>query len=115
MMNITKQMMADRLLAGETIEGYRENGNSMLPLIRSKQPVDISPVNVSLLEKGDIVFCRIGQKFFLHLISAVEEGQVQISNNHGYINGYATKTNVFGIVSAVDGKIRASATSKIRK
>ena len=114
-MNTTKQLMADRLLAGETIEDYRENGSSMTPIIYSRQPVTISPVNTDLLEKRDIVFCRIGQKFYLHLVTAVEEHQVQISNNKGFVNGYASKENVFGIVSAVDGKPRSSAQSKIRK
>lgn len=70
----------------------------MVPLIYSRQPVDIRPVDKEL-EKGDIVFARIGRKFYTHLISAIKENRVQISNNHGHVNGWTSKENVFGLVT----------------
>ena len=97
-MNTVKEMMVKRLQSGETIRGYKEGGNSMVPLIYSRQPVDIRPVDKEL-EKGDIVFCRIGQKYYLHLISALDGDRVQISNNHGRVNGWTKRENIYGLVS----------------
>jgi hypothetical protein len=96
--NIVKELMVKRLLQGETIKGYKEGGNSMVPLIYSRQPVDIRPVD-KVLSKGDIVFAKIGQRYYLHLISAVDGDRVQISNNHGHVNGWTHTSNVFGIVT----------------
>lgn len=69
----------------------------MTPLIKHRQPVDISPVDRPV-KKGDIVFCRIGKRYFLHLVSAVRDEYVQISNNHGHINGWTHQSNVYGFV-----------------
>lgn len=101
-MNV-KQLMVERLLAGETIKKYKEGGNSMVPRIYSRQPVDIRPIDKDL-EVDDIVFARIGNRYFLHLISAInaDGSRVQISNNHGHINGWTPIANVFGLVSVSD-------------
>lgn len=95
-MNV-KDLMAERLLNGESILGYKEGGNSMVPLIYSRQPVDITPVDRDI-EVNDIVFCRIGKRYWMHLVTAIDGDRVQISNNHGHINGWTHKSNVFGFV-----------------
>lgn len=77
---------------------YKEGGNSMLPLIKSRESVDIRPVDRQL-DCGDIVFARIGNRYYTHLISAVDGDRVQISNNHGHVNGWTHKSNVFGLVT----------------
>lgn len=99
-MNVTKELMVKRLQAGETIKGYKEGGDSMVPLIYSRQPVDIVPVDREI-EKGDIVFCRIGQRFYTHLVTATTDRSVQISNNHGHVNGWTPKKRVYGFVIPV--------------
>lgn len=114
-MNTTKLLMIERLRAGETIKDYKEGGNSMIPLIYSRQPVTISPVNVDLLEKEDIVFCKVNGKFYTHKVTAIQGDQVQIGNNKGHINGWTSKDNIFGIISAVEGKPRSSAQVKIKR
>jgi hypothetical protein len=93
-----KQMMVEKLLAGESILKYREGGNSMTPLIKSRQPVDIRPVDREL-RKGDIVFARVSGRFFMHLVSALDGDRVQISNNHGHVNGWTTRDKIYGFVS----------------
>ena len=90
--------MRERLLAGETIYGYREGGNSMVPLLYSMEPVDIRPIDRDPV-KGDIVFCKIGRKYYTHLVTGVKKGRYQISNNHGHVNGYTSRENIFGFVS----------------
>ena len=93
-----KDLMVARLQNGETIYGHKESGNSMSPLIESREPVDIRPVDREL-KVGDIVFVRIGRRYYLHLVSAINNDRVQISNNHGHVNGWTSKANVFGLVT----------------
>lgn len=63
----------------------------MTPLIKSGQEHVLSPINLSDVEVGDIVFCKVkGSK---------GDRGVLIGNNHGKINGW-TKS-VFGKVTKI--------------
>ncbi|MFD2563333.1 hypothetical protein [Aquimarina rubra] len=86
----------DKLLNGETIVS-KEPGNSMLPILQSKQPVVLEPVNWEDCKAGDIVFCKVRGNCFTHLVKGknVKRGLL-IGNNRGRINGW-TK-NVYGKV-----------------
>ena len=87
---------ADKLLAGETIIS-KEPGNSMTPLLKSKQPVKIQPCTWQMVELGDIVYCKVRGHHYTHLVKAKDPKRgVLIGNNHGRINGW-TK-NVYGKV-----------------
>ena len=91
--------IAGLLQEGKTIEKYKEAGNSMLPIIKSNQPVKLIPVTEDIeLKNGDIVFCKVKGKYYTHKISKTKENQYQISNNHGFVNGWITRKNIFGKV-----------------
>lgn len=90
-----------QLDSGLTVSGYKEGGNSMTPIIKSQQPVTVAPLSGRELAKGDVVFCKVNGRFMLHKILAIKDGQVQIGNNHGRINGWTSVRNVFGIVTKV--------------
>lgn len=93
---------ADLLREGKTIERYKEAGNSMLPLIKSNQPVKLEPVTSETpLAVEDIVFCKVKGKYFTHKISGIKEERFQISNNHGFVNGWTTRRNIFGKVTKI--------------
>ena len=94
--------LAERLRAGETVE-CRPTGDSMTPIIKSRQLVTISPVDAATLRKGDVVLAKVGGRYLLHKVSALRGDRVQISNNHGHVNGGTSRAQVYGIVSAVDG------------
>ena len=84
------------LLDGETIIS-REPGNSMTPILKSRQPVRIKPCTWSDVQKDDIVYCKVKGNFYTHKVIAINNKKgVLIGNNHGHNNGW-TK-NVFGIV-----------------
>jgi hypothetical protein len=53
-----------------------------------------------LLEVGDIVLARVAGAVYLHLVSALANGRVQISNNRGRVNGWTGPDRVFGIAAA---------------
>lgn len=114
-MNANVKRAIERLQAGETVDDYKEGGDSMEPILKSRQPVTLSPVDTSLLEKGDIVFVRVRGNVCTHLVSALQPNRVQISNNGGHVNGWTSRMNVFGIVSAIDGRVLRKAQSKILK
>lgn len=76
---------ADKLKKGETVQ-FRPRGNSMTPKINSGDLVTISP-EVDSIEKGNIVFCKVGRNYYVHLVKAIKGERYQISNNHGHVNG----------------------------
>ncbi len=85
-----------KLNDGKTIIS-KEPGNSMLPLLKSKQPVRIAPIAGEDCEVGDIVYCKVRGNVFTHLVKGKNNKRgLLIGNNHGRINGW-TK-NVYGKV-----------------
>ena len=89
----------ERLEAGETIIS-REPGNSMTPLLKSRQPVRLIPCDWLMVKKGDIVYCKVRGNYYTHLVKAVDSKRgVLIGNNHGHNNGWTRK--VFGKVVEV--------------
>ena len=91
---------AAHLKAGETcwVLGI---GNSMTPILKSKQPVIVKPVtNEMELKKRDIVLAKVKGHYYLHLIHGIKgNGQeFLIGNNHGHMNGWVSRNNVFGKV-----------------
>jgi hypothetical protein len=97
--NWADQHIAD-LRAGKTVQ-FRPHGDSMRPLIKSGQLVTCEPLQQPP-KVGDIVLCLVGTKQYVHLVKALGSGSVQIGNNHGKINGWASLYNVFGIVVKVE-------------
>jgi len=88
-----------RILAGEVVTN-REGGNSMTPILRSKQPVELRAVDRPL-KKGDIVYAKVHGHFYTHLVTAVgSDGRVQIGNNHGHINGWTH--DVIALVTPIE-------------
>lgn len=104
----------EQLEAGHTVEDYREGGNSMVPLIYSRQPVTLAPVDRTRLERGDIVFVKVKGRIYTHKVLGVRKGQVQIGNNHGGVNGWTKVENVYGIVTEVEGRLIGGAQEKVR-
>ena len=93
--------VVETLRAGKTIHKYREAGNSMLPILKSNQPVTLEPVGDKALKVGDIVFCKVRGNYYTHLISKIRGRQYQISNNHRFVNGWVTKNSIYGIVTKI--------------
>lgn len=74
-------------------------GNSMTPILKNGQRVVVEPVTVeTVLEKNDIVFCKVGGNYYLHKIIAIKGLRYQIGNNHGKINGWVGRNSIYGKV-----------------
>lgn len=69
----------------------------MTPRIQSGQEVTIRPIDEKIVP-GMIVLAKVKGRHYLHLVSARDGRRVQISNNHGHVNGWTTVDRVFGIV-----------------
>lgn len=94
-----KNYKVEKLLAGETIIS-KEPGNSMLPIIKSRQPVELTPTKWEDVEIDDIVYCKVKSHFFTHLVKGKDDQKgVLIGNNKGGLNGW-TK-NVYGKVTKI--------------
>lgn len=61
----------EKLLLGETIIS-KEPGNSMLPIIKSKQPVKLEPTTWDKVKIGDIVYCKCHGNLYTHLVTAID-------------------------------------------
>lgn len=93
--------LIEKLKNGEKIT-LNPRGNSMTPKIKSGQKIELSPIKeTDDISKGNIVFCKVSGRIYIHLVTAVRGNQYQISNNHGHINGWTTRENIFGIVSHI--------------
>ena len=93
---MNKNWKIEKLLAGETIIS-KEPGNSMLPIIKSRQLVKLIPVTWEQVDVGDIVYCKIRGSMLTHKVVAKDPKKgCQIANNSGYVNGW-TKS-VYGKV-----------------
>lgn len=89
----------ERLSMGETFI-TSEKGNSMLPIIESKQHFELIPYSLDHCIVGDIVYCKVKRHYYTHIVKAVDAVKgVLIGNNQGLINGWTKK--VFGKVSRV--------------
>jgi len=96
---VAHNFKVEKLLAGETIIS-REPGNSMTPILQSRQPVRIEPCTWQDVKKGDIVYCKVRGNYYTHLVKSKQPSKgVLIGNNHGRINGWTTK--VYGKVTEI--------------
>jgi phage repressor protein C with HTH and peptisase S24 domain len=87
----------ERLQRGEVVQ-FRPHGNSMTPRVRDGQLVTVIPCKNP--RRGDVVLCRVGRSELLHLVKAVRGERVLIGNNHGRLNGWTNRRNIFGRVEA---------------
>ena len=101
---------ADELLNGKTVS-FRPKGNSMEPKISSGDLVTVEPFTekdprIPIAEKGDIVFCRVGRNYYVHLVQAVKgklgDCRYQSGNNHNPTHGTIGRANRFGKVIRVE-------------
>lgn len=80
----------ERLKNGETIIS-KEPGNSMLPILKSKEPVILTPVEDPCdgsIVPGDIVFAKVHGNCYTHKVYGVNPDKgVLIGNNKGHMNG----------------------------
>src|SRR5580704_5452923 len=78
---------------------FRPRGNSMTGKIDSGQLVTVKAVTTDILQVGDIVLCKVSGRQYLHLIKQIgADGRFLIGNNKGFINGWTTANNIYGIV-----------------
>jgi len=96
---LENRISAEHLKAGEVVK-ITGIGNSMTPILKSRQPVICIPVTQdTILNKKDIVFCKVNGKYYLHLIWSLKPGdRFLIGNNHNHPNGVISRKNIYGKV-----------------
>lgn len=68
----------------------------MTPRIKSGQKITLIPID--RITVGDVVLAKVSGRHYIHLLSAIDGERIQISNNHGWVNGWTTRKKVFGRV-----------------
>lgn len=89
------------LRRGETVS-FRPRGHSMKGRIESGQLCTVEPLDDRPLEVGDIVLCKVRGAQYLHLVKAIRGAQYQIGNNRGGINGWISRSSIYGRLVRVD-------------
>ena len=96
------------LRQGKTVQ-VRPRGNSMKGRVESGSLVTIAPCEASSLSVDDIVLVRVGGNDYLHLIKAIQPGDVlgnglrfQIGNNRGRINGWVGPNSIYGKATRIE-------------
>lgn len=74
----------------------------MRPRIKSGQLCTVEPIDVTELDVGDIVLCKVRGAEYLHLVKAIQGPRFQIGNNRGHINGWITASSIFGRLVSVE-------------
>ena len=94
-----KKIVIAKLQNGEKVI-HRGKGNSMTPIIKSGQQVELEPCTWEQAKVGDAVFCKVRGMITTHLVTAKNEKKgCRISNNHGHVNGWTKQ--VYGKVTKV--------------
>ena len=78
----------------------KPKGNSMKGKVKSGATVTVEVAEE--YEKGDIVLVKVKGKVYLHLIKAVKDKQYQIGNNKGGINGWVSKSAIYGLATEIE-------------
>lgn len=89
------------LREGKTVS-FRPRGNSMTPKIQSGQLCTVEPVKPEKVTVGDVVLCKVKGNEYLHNVTAIHNGRFQISNNHGFINGWIGPFTVYGRLTKIE-------------
>jgi hypothetical protein len=90
---------AELLQSGKTIIS-KEPGNSMLPIIKSREPVDLTPCTVDQVDPGDIVYFKVKGRFYTHIVRAIDSKRgCLIVNAKGHVNGWTR--NIYGKVTKI--------------
>ena len=93
------KITCDHLRAGETCKMIGIC-TSMIPILQSRQAVICTPATEStVLEKKNIVLCKVNGHYYLHLIHAIgPDCRCLIGNNHRHMNGWTSRNQIYGKV-----------------
>lgn len=83
----------------------------MRPLIESGAEVELAPIKDGI-QVDDIVLVRVAGRVYLHKVSALDRGRVQISNNQGRVNGWVSSNAVMGRAIRIDNDPKPKTNGK---
>jgi phage repressor protein C with HTH and peptisase S24 domain len=105
---VTETFAYDVLRRGAEQVIIKPRGHSMEPLIMDRQQVTIRRLHDDdVLTVGDIVLARVRGHVYLHKITAISGGRIQISNNHGHVNGWTHRDRIAG---RIEGNVMTEET-----
>lgn len=98
-MNLSQAAMT--LSVGQSVN-LRPSGHSMTPIIHHRQQVTLTPdTDDDQFKAGAVVLVKVRGAWLLHRISKVGDGEFQIANARGKVNGWVRRTAIAGIVTKI--------------
>lgn len=87
----------EKLRRGETVT-LKPSGNSMHPIVKNGERVTVEPLpEDAKLTKNTVVLCTVRGRQYLHqVVSTRPNGDVLVANNRGHLNGWTSRSNVYG-------------------
>ena len=70
--------------------------------IESGQLCTVKPLGDHTPSAGEIVLCKVKGSQYLHLVKATRGDQFQIGNNKGRVNGWVSRSGIYGILVKVE-------------
>lgn len=70
----------------------------MRPTIRLVQRVDLRPLRPGEPLAGRVALAKVGGRFWLHRVSDERGGEVHVVADNGMVNGWTSRTAVFGVL-----------------
>lgn len=100
---MARNFKVEKLERGEYIVS-RESGNSMTPLIKSREPIILEPeTDWNKFAKGDIAYVKIHGRYYTHLVHSVDADKgILIGNNHGHVQGWTKRVYAKGHIIPSD-------------
>ena len=89
------------LQQGHSVQ-VRPQGGSMRGRIESGQLVTLSPVSLSEIAVGDVVFVRWRGNYRLHLVKEIQGTRYLIGNNVGKVNGWIEGVDILAKATAIE-------------
>lgn len=103
-----RNFKVEKLSKGEYIIS-REPGNSMTPILKSREPVILEPTtDWNVFNEGDIAYIKIHGNYYTHLVHGVSQDKgLLIGNNYGHVQGWTKK--VFAKAHLIPSEWKAKA------
>lgn len=117
MLNKNIQRKVEALEKGEVIVS-RESGNSLKPIVSSREPVILTPVKdfTKEIKLGDICFVKVHGTYITHMVYGINPDKgILVGNIRKHMNGWTKQ--IYGLAHLIPKEYQTSKekTEKYRK
>ena len=105
--------LCDVLLAQGQVVRFTAEGWSMYPAIRDGEIVDLAPVDISAIRRGDVLLCRLGWGAVAHRVIAIDRTADPDPDSPAWRRGVRPRRAAHG--DAILGQVIATTRTGVRR